>query len=152
MRIVVIGVGNEDRGDDGAGPAVSRVLSNMRLGQVKVVSMSGEPGSLIDAWSDANVVFLIDACVSGSAPGTIQRFSAHEQPLPDHFDTISTHGFGIGSAIELARAVGTLPEFLIVYGIEASSFEHGAPLSTSVKGSVREVAAHITEELSGFQA
>ena len=146
MRPLVIGVGNSDRGDDGVGPAVASLLE--ASGSVDVVTSKGEPSGLIDAWTGRDVVFLVDACVSGGAAGAIARFDACAAPLPEEFDAISTHGFGVGAAVELARALGSLPKSLIVYGIEAGEFEPGTPLSKAVEKAARDVAARIMDELS----
>ena len=146
MRPLVIGVGNSDRGDDGVGPAVASLLE--ASGSVDVVTSKGEPSGLIDAWTGRDVVFLVDACVSGGAAGAIARFDACEAPLPEEFDAISTHGFGVGAAVELARALGSLPRSLIVYGVEAGEFEPGAPLSTEVEKAAREVVLRIMNDLS----
>ena len=148
MRRLVIGIGNPDRGDDGAGPAALRELTKSLPEGVAVAESRSEPASLIDLWSKANVVFLVDACASGAEPGTIHRFDAHLAPLPEHFGAVSTHGFGIGAAVELARAIGSLPPVLIVYGIEAGSFEPGAPLSSQVAKAARDVAASIADEIA----
>ncbi len=148
MRSLIIGIGNSDRGDDGVGPAVARILSEEAPDDVSVIVSQGEPAGLIDAWTNMEAVFLVDACVSGGGAGTIQRFDAVQSPLPEQFDAISTHGFGVSAAIELARAIGSLPRRLIVYGIEASEFEPGTPLSTSAQRAAQEVAGRIREELS----
>ncbi|MFZ3034271.1 MAG: hydrogenase maturation protease [Parvibaculum sp.] len=130
------------------GPAVARILSEEAPDDVSVIVSQGEPAGLIDAWTNMEAVFLVDACVSGGGAGTIQRFDAVQSPLPEQFDAISTHGFGVSAAIELARAIGNLPRRLIVYGIEASEFEPGTPLSTSAQRAAQEVAGRIREELS----
>ena len=148
MRSLVIGVGNSDRGDDGVGPAVARIVSEEAPDEVSVIISKGEPAGLIDAWTNMDAVFLVDACVSGGETGTIQRFDAVQAPLPEQFDAISTHGFGVGAAVELARAIGALPGSLIVYGIEASEFEPGASLSAPAERAVQEVATRILDELS----
>ncbi|KAB7738980.1 hydrogenase maturation protease [Parvibaculum sedimenti] len=148
MRRLVIGIGNSDRGDDGAGLAAARELARNIPQVVTVVESRGEPAGLIDQWQKADVVFLVDACASGVAPGTIHRFDARLAPLPEHFGAVSTHGFGIGAAVELARAIGSLPASLIVYGIEAGSFEPGAWLSPPVAKAALDVAARIADELA----
>ncbi len=147
MRRLVIGIGNPDRGDDGAGLAAARALSEKAPDGVSVVELRGEPATLIDAWTKADVVFLIDACSSGAEAGAIRRFAVHERPLPEHFGAVSTHGFGVAATIELARAMDALPKSLVVYGIEACSFQAGWPLSAPVARAVEDVVARILAEL-----
>jgi hydrogenase maturation protease len=60
---------------------------------------------------------------------------------------LSTHGFGLAEAIELARALGGLPPRCVVYAIEGSSFEEGAALSPPVVAAAAEVARRLCGEI-----
>ena len=81
----------------------------------------GDPAAIMDAWSGADRAVLVDAMVSGSAPGTVRRFDATETPLPIAVHLASTHGMGAAEAIELARSLDRLPPRLLVYGIDTVS-------------------------------
>ena len=63
-------------------------------------------------------------------------------PLPAR--TLSTHGFGVADAIELARSLGRLPERLDVYAIEGADFGHGDELTPAVAGAVAALARELT--------
>jgi hypothetical protein len=63
---VVIGVGNEFRRDDGAGPAVVAKLRDLASPGVELVTMDGEPTRLIEAWTGA-------ALASSSTPFALSR-------------------------------------------------------------------------------
>ena len=79
MEVLVIGVGNDYRGDDAVGLIVARRIREMNLPQVQVIESDGEFTRLMESWKDAESVILIDAVQSGVAPGTIHRFDANEQ-------------------------------------------------------------------------
>jgi hydrogenase maturation protease len=113
-QILVIGLGNDYRGDDAVGRVVARRLKTIEGDNVRVVEESGEGAALIEAWKGADFVVLIDAVHSGGAPGTIHRFDADAQPIPSRFFHYSTHAFSVAEAVELARALGQLPAKLIV--------------------------------------
>ncbi|HET7856029.1 MAG TPA: hydrogenase maturation protease [Gaiellaceae bacterium] len=147
-RRVVIGTGNAWQGDDGAGLAVARRLRERAPDDVDVVEVEGEPVSLVDAWADAEEVFLVDAVSSGTAPGTVHRVDATDSPLPAELSTASTHTFGVGEAVELARALDRLPGRLVVYGIEAGDLSAGGGLSQEVAAAVDEVVERLGAELS----
>jgi hydrogenase maturation protease len=68
-------------------------------------------------------------------------------PLPQGAFNLSTHGFGLAEAIELARALDQLPPRCVVYAVEAGSVVVGAPLSPPVAAAVPAVAARIREEI-----
>jgi hydrogenase maturation protease len=141
--VLVVGAGNADRRDDGAGLAAARRLQRLPA-QVRVVIQDGDFVSLLDQWDGADGVILIDAMMSGAAPGTIHRYDAHHGPLPAVFSRVSTHTFAIGDAIELARVLRRLPARLVVFGIEGYDFTVGEGLSPAVDTAVDEVVALIS--------
>jgi hydrogenase maturation protease len=145
---VVIGVGNELRGDDSAGLLVAQRLRERTATQADVLVCEADPAELLTAWTGADVAIVVDTVVSGAAPGTIQRFDVSAAPLPTKLIGFSTHAFGVGEAIELARALDRLPSRTIVYGIEGSSFSAGAPLDPAVERAIDETLTRIMAELA----
>jgi hydrogenase maturation protease len=141
---MVIGVGNAWRGDDGAGLAVARRLRELSPAGVEVRELEGDATALVDTWSGAERVVVIDAAESGAPPGTVQRFDARLQPLPVRSLRSSTHAFGVSDAVELARALGRLPDRLDVYAIEGASFTAGEHLSPAVGRAVAELASELS--------
>jgi hydrogenase maturation protease len=143
---VIVGAGNTFRRDDGAGPAAARRLRGVLVGGIRVLVKEGDCASLLDDWQGADAVVVIDATSSGCEPGTIQRYAAHDRPLPSVFARSSTHSFGVAEAVELARALGRLPARVVVFGIEGRDFGHGEGLSADVAAAVEEVVRRVTEE------
>jgi hydrogenase maturation protease len=144
---VVIGVGNPLRGDDGVGLAVAAALEERVPPGVSVIPCEQEPSRMLDAWDGAQGAIVIDAAASGDEPGRIRRFDASETPVPAGVFRSSTHAFGVGDAIELARALGRLPRRVLVYGVEGGRFEAGAPLTAHVDEAVESVAAAVLSDL-----
>jgi len=141
--MLIIGVGNEMRGDDGAGIRVARRIREQKLPNLTVLEHSGEGTSLMEAWKHRNQVIVIDAAHSDSPPGTIHRYEIHQKPLPSNLFRFSTHTFGIAEAIELSRALHELPASIIVYGIEAKAFDTGSALSPEVQSAIDFVVDEI---------
>lgn len=102
----------------------------------------------MDAWDGAAEVFVVDAVRSGSPPGMLHRIDASTGPLPATLSAASTHTLGVGEAIELARALGRLPERLVLYGIEAESIAAGAELTPSVAAAVDDAVGRLLQELA----
>ena len=144
--ILVIGIGNPARGDDAAGLAVARCIREAAPGHVTVTELAGDQLALLDAWTGAREVYLIDAVCSGGTPGTVYRFDAAE-PLTARFWHCGTHTFSLADVIELGRALSRLPGRLSGYGIEGGTFEPGAPLSAEVEAAVQAVTAALLREL-----
>jgi hydrogenase maturation protease len=143
VRTLVIGVGNADRGDDGAGPAVVRALTGRVGNDMRLVTEPGDAASLIATWNGAEHVIAVDASVGDATPGTIRRFDATKEPLPAAVGALSSHGFGLAAALELARALNELPPRCTVYAIAGKNFSPGAPLSPAVAAAVEATAQRI---------
>ncbi len=146
-RRVVVAIGNAYRRDDGAGLAVADRLRGRIPGGVELVSCEQEPSRLIDACDGAAAMLIVDAVESGAVPGTLHRFDASTQPVPERLFRSSTHAFGVGEAIELGRALGRLPARVIVYGIEGAAFEAGEGLSEPVAAAVEQAAAAVLADV-----
>jgi len=145
-RILIIGVGNAYRGDDGAGIAVARQLAGKVPPEIEVLQESGDGTTLVEAWKGAGFVVLVDAIRSGAPPGTIRRLDAHQETIPGEIFRCSTHAFGVAGAIELARTLSELPPNLVIYGIEGRDFAPGEKLSAPVEKAVLEAAAQVLAE------
>jgi len=145
--IVVVGIGNEYRNDDGVGIVVARRLRERFLNTITVLEESGEGAALIESWKGATWVILVDAVRSGAAPGTIHRFDARAAQIPTGFFHYSTHAFSVAEAIELARSLDQLPPHLIVYGIEGENFAAGDGLSRAVEQAVESVVERAATEV-----
>lgn len=146
--VTVLGLGNPEAGDDGAGPALVRSLAARTPTGLAAASGTGDPLSLLDAWEDATRAIVVDASSSGAPPGTVRRFDAVAAPLPASDLATSTHGLGLAAAVELGRALGRLPPELTVYAIEGADFAPGAGLSPAVALAVEGLAATLAEELA----
>jgi hydrogenase maturation protease len=147
--ILIVGIGNIFRGDDAVGLAAARLFQEMQLPGVKVLELDGDLTGLLDEWQGVRKVIVIDAVTSKAAPGTIFRFKAHEEPLPQKmFATCcSCHAFGVAQQIEIARSLNQLPPCLIVYGIEGKDFTLGSKLSPEVQQALPRVVEQVRQDL-----
>lgn len=172
-RIVVIGTGNPCRGDDAVGVAFSRRIRRSVPDGVTVLELDGEAASLIDAWTGADAVILVDGVRTGHPGGTtprrdtlrprdgsrkvatggpgetarVYRFEAHRNPLPAELFRFSTHAMGVAEAVELTRALGEMPPSLVIYGIRGDQFEHTTELSPEVDTACNEVVLLVLEDI-----
>jgi len=146
-RIVVIGVGNPERGDDAVGRVVARELRDRVPAQVAVLEQNGDAASLAQTLGEVDCAIVVDAVSTGAPPGTIHRFDSESVALAPGAGPSSTHGLGVAEAVELSRALGGLPQLLVVVGIEAGEFERGAPLSSDVSLSVGAATEAVLSEL-----
>jgi hydrogenase maturation protease len=142
---VVIGVGNPYRRDDGVGPVVAaRVGATLNPEQhpgVRVCEHDGEPAGLLDLWDGAEIAVVVDSVRTGAPAGTVHRIALGGTAPPTSAG--STHGLGLGAAVELACALDRLPPTLVVYGIEAGDAGDGPGLCGAVAEAADQVAAEI---------
>jgi hydrogenase maturation protease len=145
--MLVIGIGNRLRSDDGLGPVVIERLANLGLSADMLREMNGEGAELMEAWQGTDSVYVVDAVAADAHPGKVTRQDVAHTPLPTGFFHYSSHAFGLAEAVETARALGTLPKHVVVYGIEGECFEIGEGLSPTVAEAAEEVARRIRVEL-----
>ena len=147
--MVVIGVGNEFRRDDGAGPAVVASLRGRVPPGVELVLTDGEPARLIEAWTGAALAVVVDAVrADPPRPGRVHRFLL-DRPLARPTRTASSHGFGLDDAVRLALALDRMPGRLVVHAIEAADLSQGVGLTPLVAAAVGDVARAVLSDVRG---
>ena len=144
---LLLGIGNRWRRDDGVGRVVAGRLKQKALPHTDIIEAGGEGTELMEIWKDYRSVFLFDAAFSEGWPGTIYWFDASQQPVPAKFFHGSTHDFGPGEAIELARSLGELPPHFVVYTIEGKDFGHGQGLSPEAEAAVTNLVKIVEAEI-----
>jgi hydrogenase maturation protease len=145
--ILVIGVGNELRGDDRAGLEVARSVRSRHPPRIEVREEHGELLRLLQAWEGYRTAVLIDAMRSGAKPGTIRRLQVGPEPLEMAVARRTTsHSISLMATIELARALDRLPPQLILYAIEGADFAPGGSLTTPVRAAVGSVARAVVRD------
>jgi len=152
--VLVVGVGNELRGDDGAGLEVAcRMRDRARGDGIEVRELRGDPTELLDLWLGRDAVIVVDTMRSGASPGTILRLDASHEPLParQRHGASSTHAAGLAETIELARALGALPARAIVYAIEGRRFDPGTALSDELEAIVPALVERVLTEASSLR-
>jgi hydrogenase maturation protease len=149
--LLVIGAGNETRGDDAVGLVVVRKLKEKIAREAVVVEETGDGASLMERWKGFNAAMLVDAAQSGVEPGRIHRFEAHKSPLPAGLFQYSTHSFGVSQAIELAKTLNQLPRWFMVYGIEGKCFDENRSMSPMVERAAQELVESLAIEILQHQ-
>jgi hydrogenase maturation protease len=138
-RIVVIGVGNPFRRDDGAGPAVVEALRHQVPDDTVLAVSDGEPSRMLDLWRGADTVVVVEAVRTRPArPGRLHTLSAVEAAAYSTASA-STHALGLGECLALAEALDRLPRKLVVHAVEASDVDLGTGLSKPVRSALPEL-------------
>jgi len=153
-RVLVIGVGNEMRGDDAAGILTARLVrARVDPSRAAVLEQPGEALGLLDQWDGYAAAVIIDAVGAGLPAGSLVRHDAGAAPLPAELrSSTSTHLVGVGDSIELARAIGRLPAAIVLHGVQGASFDTGAPVSGAVRGALGALAERVLLEVDALSA
>ena len=145
--VLVVAIGNPDRGDDGFGPAVAQRLRGRVPPTVRILERSGDALALIEDWNSSPPVIIVDAMTPITKPGRVHRLDLTKSPLPIGCSPRSSHAFGVAETVELARSLGRLPQCLLAYFVEGEQFETGTPLSPVIAAAVEDVAVRVLAEL-----
>lgn len=150
-KVLVVGLGNADRGDDAVGPSVAQDLRGKLPADVPVLARRGDMLSLIEDWAEFDALVCIDAAACVTDPGRIHRIDLPADALPRELSLTSSHALGLAQVIELARTLHLAPREIIIYAIEGGSFEPGAALTPAVAAAARIVAKRIIAEVDRIQ-
>ena len=135
--MLVVGCGNPLAGDDSAGVEIVR-----RLGDLKDCGcdLRSEPASaidLLDLFSLADILLIVDAMAGGNAPGTLILTPLPSKELERRtISSVSHHVWDLSEAIGLARALGHQIPRLFLLGVEAGTVSQGAPRSAVVEQAI----------------
>jgi hydrogenase maturation protease len=146
-QILVVGLGNPDRGDDGLGAIVARNLVGRLPSDVSIMERAGDMLSLISDWAGFDALVCVDAATPMTGPGRIHRIDLMTDYLPRNISMTSSHALGLFDAIELGRTLRLAPRNIIIYAVEGRCFEDGAPLTPEVAAAAGEAADRIVAEV-----
>ena len=149
-RNIIIGIGNEFRGDDGVGIYVASKLRQCNIAGYEIIEYISDGSGMVELWKNSEKVIVIDAALSGSKYGTIFRYEVGQDTIPAKlFKACSSHAIGLFEAIEISRKLNSLPKKMIVYGIEGKSFEMGTEISPETIECAEKVILQILRDIEG---
>lgn len=144
--ILILGLGNPLRGDDGIGPRVVEELNRRGLPE-GVTALDGGTGGLdlLNVLEGRERVVIVDAAEIGREPGQFVRFTPDEMRLTRSTETFSSHHAGLAEALALAEALGRpLPE-IVILGVQPAAMEWREGLSPAVEATLPAVVEALLE-------
>ncbi len=149
-KIVILGIGNLLRGDDGVGVHAVRALEKMALPPEVEVVDGGTSPELWQHFDTAGKLVVIDAMDTGDKPGSIYRFRLDELKTEPQ-GMISAHDIGLMSLINMARLSGRkIPETVFI-GVQPASLDIGVELSADIAASLPLVTRLVMDEIGAGQ-
>ncbi len=161
MRVLVAGVGNVLRADDGFGVAVARRLADVPLPDGVRVVETGIGGIALvqDLQEGFDALVVVDVVDRGREPGTVMLIEpevvdVHALSATERHELVTdSHLATPARALMMARALGVLPAQVLMVGCqpldaESVSEEMSTPVARAVDVAVSEVLRHV-EDLTG---
>jgi hydrogenase maturation protease len=119
-RILVAGVGNVLRGDDGFGPAVTELLGHLPEGAEVIETGTGGIALLQELMVGCDGLVLIDACDRGAAPGTVFVL---EPDVPEGEHEPDVHLANPDRVLTMAKTMGYLPDRVRIVGCQPQDMD-----------------------------
>lgn len=152
--LLLVGVGNTLRRDDGVGLLLVRLLRTRLPPHVRVLESSGDLTRLLPTLAKAQRVVIVDAVDAGAPPGALLRLPIEPHaasPQTDLPRTASTHGLSLAALLALAASLGHAPR-VDLYGVQGADFGWGEGLSAPLAARLEEIADALAAEMGAMPA
>jgi hydrogenase maturation protease len=153
-RVLIAGIGNILRGDDGFGPAVIEALRKLDdVGSARIADVGIGGIALVQELFDGyDALIAVDCMRRGGAPGSLYVLEARVPPIDaiDEEDRVALaadmHDIGPDRALVVARAAGVLPDRVWLVGCEPSNVDEmlmnlSAPVQAALQPAIDAVRA-----------
>lgn len=147
--VTIVGLGSP-WGDDRVGWCVADALAEcLGPAQARILKLDRPGTGLLERIAGRHRVLLVDAAVTGAAPGTLHAVPVAE--LATRWVGASSHGLGLAEALALGRSLGTLPPELDLYVVSidpAHTQRSGCDLTPAVAAAVGPLRDAICRRLA----
>jgi len=145
--VKIFAVGNCFYGDDGVGVAVlDRIREANTFPGAELFDAHTDALALLDRFAPGELNVIIDAAEMGLEPGSVMAFRPNEVQVKIKSDHLSMHGFGLGETFILAEQLGTMPEDVLIVGVQPARIEINQGLSEPVAAAVPRIISLIEAE------
>lgn len=142
-KVLVVGIGNEERGDDAAGLMLLSKLEPRP--EIETLDAGTVPESYTGRMkaADAQIVLLLDAVDFGGEPGAAALFDHLKTPRTAY----TTHKAPLGLLMEFVRNESGAEVLLL--GIQPKDIRTGAPVSPEVQSCIDSLAILMNKDIFG---
>jgi hydrogenase maturation protease len=148
MKVLILGVGNLLKGDDGVGLHIADLLRNEGLGDTVDIKDGVSGLDILGEIAGYDKVIIIDAIKTNGQPGTIYTFSLNELRKQDAEHSFSSHNLNLPSLIQLGEKIypGKIPDDIIIIAIEAQDI---STLSETCTREIEKAIPQVIEMIKG---
>jgi hydrogenase maturation protease len=144
----VLGIGNTLLSDEALGPkAIERFGAAYRASdQVRIIDGGTSAMELLDQVAGCDLLLVVDALLTGRAPGTTVRLAGEQVPVFFR-SKLSQHQVGLSDLLASLDFAGQMPARTVVLGIEPASMGLGLELTPTVQAQMPLLVDLIATEL-----
>ena len=141
----IVGLGSH-HGDDQAGWLVVDQLQARGYPVTRLARLQ-HPADLLDVIETEPTLVICDACLGGDSLGTIRSLCwptdklAYQRPS-------GSHDLSLADVMELGQRLGSLPERVLIWTVQAGSWSAGSEPSLEVQSAAARVADAIWKDFS----
>ena len=147
-RLLVAGVGNVLRGDDGFGPAVTQRLAHLPEGAEVIETGIGGIALLQELMAGCDGLVLIDALDRGAPPGTVFTIVPE---VGEGVHVPDVHLANPERVLSMAKAMGVLPERVLIVGCQVAEVDAlGEGLSPQVERALATAVTRVEETVNDW--
>jgi hydrogenase maturation protease len=150
--LLVVGLGDVVRADDGLGPtAVARLCGRwLPPDGVRVIDGGTRGLALLSLLAEAEAVILVDAVsVPGQPPGSQVRLQGAAVAAAAR-SQLSPHQQAISEVLGALQLFDRLPKDLVLLGVVPESADLGFGCTPAVEGALEELLVHIRDEAAAL--
>ncbi len=118
-------------------------------GKLELLAIDRPGAGLLSQLADQKRVIIIDAVVTGADLGRLHSWS-DPVALESCCSSLSSHGFGLAQALMLGRQLGSLPEQMLILGVEIDPVAIDVDVSLLLQQKIPFLNAQIVEKLLSF--
>ena len=149
--VIVIGIGNTIKSDDGAGVRVLEMLEGMVGQDVELVEGSVYCADMLPFLEGRRKAVFIDGIDAGEEPGALYRFSADEVGESRGM-ALSVHDFGVYELLRAAALLDQCPKEVVMFCVQVKDTSFGDRLSPEVQAALPRLCELVVEEVGGRPA
>ncbi len=149
-KILVLALGNDIMGDDGAALAAAKILRNEFGSVIDIFEVASAGFMLLDLMEGYEKVLIIDTILSTNAPGTIRELSVKEL---EGRQSSSPHYAGLPEIIGLAKKMDlNFPDEIRILVIEIEdAFTIRQGLSFQIRGNIPVLVNKVIDIIKPWQ-
>ena len=147
-QIAIFGLGNPLMTDEGIGIHVLETIArrdDLPAG-VEMIDLGTGGMRLLHQVEGRKKLIFVDCVKMGQQAGTLRRFRPDEVRSKKEHARWSLHDGDLLETLALAEDLGTLPEDVVIFGIEPQRIEPGLELSPALAASLEDYAEQVILE------